>query len=111
MKEYTFIAWCSCGTEETEVGVELTNAEAKLLEKYGKQSEYYWDGFENCEPLADIYQKVYEIAVDQITAEVAEAGDDDHAEDDEWRADDTYTCGVDFPREFEEELEDSEEAD
>lgn len=104
MKEYTFIAWCSEYSEETEVGVELTNKEAKLLEKYGKQSDYYWDGFENCEPLAEIYQKVYEIAVEQMTEEIREWGDDDNAEDPNWRADNTYVCGVNFPAEFEDEL-------
>lgn len=106
MKEYTFIAWCSCGTEETEVGVELTDEQGDLLEEYGRQADVYYDGFENCEPLKQIYDEVYAIAVEQITEEIREWGEDDNAEDPEWQANKTYLCGVEFPREFEESFED-----
>lgn len=111
MKEYTFIGWCS-EYDETEVVVDLSNKDAALLERYGKKASVYWDGFENCEELQRIYEKVYKIAVDQITDEIREYGEDDHCEDENWRANNTYLCGVEFPREFEDELEDDiEESD
>ena len=106
MIEYAFIASCTYGTESTEVIVELSNRDGAKLERYGKKSEYYYDGFENCEPLSDIYKKVYKIAVEQMTEEIREAGEDDCCDDPDWVCDDTYACWVDFPAEFEDELED-----
>ena len=106
MKEFTFIAWCRFGkldSGETEVEVELTNDEAEKLEHYGRQEDIYWEGFANCEPLKDIYKKVYAIAVEQMTEEIRDYGDDDHTDDPDWVVDDTYACGVEFPREFEED--------
>jgi hypothetical protein len=34
-------------------------------------------------------------------------GDDDHASDPDWKVDDTYACGVNFPFEFEDLLIDN----
>ena len=109
MKEYTFIAYCTFGrgnSGETEVTVELTNAEAKKLEKYGTQSDIYYDGFENCEQLKDLYDKIYHIAVEQMTEEMIDYGDRETPDDPNWKVDDDYACGVNFPEEFEELLED-----
>ena len=111
MKEFTFPAWSSYGTEYSEVCVELTNEEAELLEHYGRQEDIYAEGFENCEPLKDIYDKVYALAVEQMTDEIREFGDDDHTEDSDWKVDDTYACGVEFPSEFEEMLSEEDDED
>lgn len=108
MKDFTFIAWCSYGTEETEIEVELSNKDAKKLERYGRQPDIYEDGFANCEALEDIYKKVYEIAVAQMTEEIREYGDDDHLDDPDWRVDNTYECGVEFPLDFEDSFSDED---
>lgn len=107
MDEYTFPAWCRFGKlycGETEVTVELTDEEAKMLERYGRQEDIYWDGFANCELLEELYKKVYAIAVEQMTEEIRCYGDDDHASDPDWVVDDSYACGVEFPIEFEDML-------
>ena len=107
MKEYTFIAYCTFGrgnSGETEVTVDLTDEEATLLDQYGKQTNTYYDGFENCEQLKDLYNKIYAIAVDQMTEEMIDYGDEDHSDNPSWRIDDDYACGVNFPDEFEDEL-------
>ena len=106
MKDFTFIAWCSYGTEETEVEVSLSDKDARKLERYGRQPEIYADGFANCEDLEDIYNKVYAIAVEQMTEEIREYGDEDHGDDPDWQVDNTYECGVEFPLEFEASLSD-----
>lgn len=114
MEEYTFPAWCRLGEVylgETEVAVELTNKEAKMLEQYGRHPDIFGDGFANCEPLKDLYKKVYAIAVEQMTEAIRYFGDDDHANDPEWVVDDSYACGVEFPSEFEDMLMVEEEYD
>jgi hypothetical protein len=102
MQEYTFPAWCYLG--ETEVEVELTDEEAKLLERLGRNPDIFYDGFSECEELKDLYNKIYAIAVKQMTEEIRDFGDDDHADDPDWVVDDTYACGVEFPSEFEDML-------
>ena len=111
MQEFTFPAWCSFGTEYTYVDVELSDRDAKKLIRYGTKSDVFYGGFADCEELSTIYKKVYKIAVEQMTEEIRESGDLDekYAEDDTWRADKLYTCGVDFPEEFEDMLENEEE--
>jgi hypothetical protein len=107
MKEFTFIAWCRFGrfdSGETEVEVELTDEEAERLIAYGTKADVFYDGFSECEELKDIYKKVYSIAVDQMTEEMRDFGDDDHTENPDWVVDDTYACGVNFPSEFEDML-------
>jgi hypothetical protein len=114
MKEFTFIAYCRFGkgdSGETMVDVELTDEEAEKLIKYGTQTDIYYDGFSECEELKDLYQKVYAIAVDQITEELREGGDwvdKEEARNPDWKADDTYACGVNFPSEFEDLLSEEE---
>lgn len=107
MKEFTFIAYCSFGkgdSGETEVEVELTDEEAERLIKYGTQPDIYYDGFSRCKELEDLYQRIYALAVDQMTEEMRDFGDDDHSDDPDWQVDDTYACGVNFPAEFEDML-------
>jgi hypothetical protein len=105
MKEFTFTAYCTFGkgdSGETEVEVGLTDEEAERLIKYGTQPDIYYNGFSRCKVLEDLYQKIYALAVEQMTEEMNNFGDEDHSGD--WQIDDTYACGVNFPREFEDML-------
>jgi hypothetical protein len=107
MKEYTFTAYCTFGkgdSGETYVDVELTDEESERLEHYGKQADIYYRGFNNCESLKELYDKIYTIAVEQMTEEMRDYGNDDNTNDPNWKVDDLYPCGVNFPREFEDEL-------
>jgi hypothetical protein len=111
MKEFTFIAWCRFGkgdSGETEVEVELTDEEAERLISYGTKADIFYDGFSECEELKDIYKKVYSIAVDQMTEEMRDFGEEDHSDNPDWVVDDTYACGVNFPSEFEDMLGEEE---
>jgi hypothetical protein len=106
MKELTFTAYCTFGkgdSGETEVTVELTDEEAERLFKYGTQAEIYYNDFSRCEELKDIYEKIYAIAVAQMTEELRDFGDMDneYISDPNWQVDDLYACGVNFPSEFE----------
>jgi hypothetical protein len=109
MKEFTFPAWCRYGkgdSGESWVDVELTDEEAERLIKYGTQAEIYYKEFSQCEELKDLYQKIYAIAVIQMTDELRTFGDleEKYANDPSWKVDDLYHCGVNFPDEFEDML-------
>lgn len=110
MKEFTFTAWCRYGkgdSGESWVDVELTDEEAEKLLKYGTQAEIYYNEFSECEELKDLYQKIYAVAVKQITEELRDYGDcveEKYLNDPDWEADDVYACGVNFPSEFEDLL-------
>lgn len=113
MKEFTFIAYCELDhghSGESWIDVELTDEEAEKLIKYGTQYDVYNDGFSECEELQDIYKKVYDAAIEQMTDEIKEFGDldEEYASDPNWKLDDLYTCSVDFPSEFEDMLEEEE---
>lgn len=113
MKEFTFTAYCSFGkgdSGESWIDVELTDEEATLLEHYGKQADVYYNDFVNCEPLRDLYNKIYAIAVEQMTEEMRDFGDleEKYANDPNWKVDDLYPCGVNFPLEFEDLLTEEE---
>jgi hypothetical protein len=114
MKTFTFPAWCEFGKGdygETWVDVTLTDEESERLLKFGTQSDNYYGGFSQCEEIQDIYDKVYTIAVDQITEELREGGDwvdEDDANNPDWRADHIFSCGVKFPQKFETMLTDEE---
>lgn len=106
MKEYTFTAYCTFGkgdSGETEIEVELTDEEAERLVKFGTQPDIYYNGFSRCKELEDLYQKIYALAVDQMTEEMRDFGDleEKYANDPNWKVDDIYPCGVNFPTEFE----------
>lgn len=108
MKEFTFTAYCTFGkgdSGETEIEVELTDDEAERLIKFGTQPDIYYDGFSRCKELKDLYQKIYSLAVDQMTEEMRDFGDEDHSDDPNWKVDDTYACGVNFPAKFEDLFE------
>lgn len=114
MREFTFIAYCTFGrgdSGETYVDVNLTEKEAKKLIKYGTKPEIYYDEFSSCVELQDIYNKVYSIAVDQITDELKETDwlDEKYKDNPNWRADHIYSIGVNFPNEFEDMLEEEGE--
>lgn len=116
MKEFTFTAWCNYGkgdSGESWVDVELTDEEAEKLIKYGTKPEIYYDEFSDCEELQDIYNKVYSIAVEQITDELRDTDwlDEKYKDDPNWRADHIYSCGVNFPNEFEDMLVEEDEAE
>lgn len=109
MKEYTFIAYCTFGkadSGESWIDVELTDEEAEKLIKFGTQPDIYYNGFSRCKELEDLYQKIYALAVEQMTEEMRDFGDLDekYANDPNWEVDDLYACGVNFPTEFEELL-------
>ena len=104
MKKFTFPAYCSFGegdSGDTYVDVMLTDEEAERLVFYASQPEINAAGFSKCKELKALYKKVYSEAVEQITEELKENGEDwldeEYLEDDEWKADDTFDCGVDFP--------------
>lgn len=109
MKTFIFPAVCRFGpgdSGESEVEVELTDSESELLLKYGTDATYYYKDFLKCKELKELYEKIYEIAVDQMTDEL-DGADWLEAEQQNksWRADDTYQCEVFFPREFEDMLD------
>lgn len=113
MKEYTFIAYCTFGkgdSGESWIDVELTDEEAERLEKYGTQPDIYYNGFSRCKELEDLYDKIYALAVDQMTEEMRDFGDleEKYANDPNFKVDDLYPCGVNFPIEFEEMLVEDE---
>ena len=115
MKEFTFTAWCRFGkgdSGETLVDVELSNEESERLIQYGTKAEIFYNGFDRCEELKDLYKKIYEIAVTQITDELRDFGDwvdEKDAKAPNWRADHLYACGVNFPNEFEDVLTEEED--
>ncbi len=107
MKEYTFVAYCTFGkgdSGETEVDVALTDEEAERLVKFGTQPDIYYNEFSRCKELEDLYNRIYRIAVEQMTQEMIEFGDEDYSDNPNWQIDDDYACGVNFPREFEDIL-------
>ena len=113
MKEFTFTAYCTYGkgnSGESWIDVELTDEEAERLIKYGTQPEIYYNEFYQCEELKDIYNRVYALAVEQMTDELREFGDldEEYADNPNWKVDDTYQCGVYFPDEFEDMLDEEE---
>jgi hypothetical protein len=112
MKEYTFVAYCTFGkgdSGESWVDVELTDEESDMLIKYGTQTDIYYNGFFHCTELKELYDKIYDIAIQQMTEEMRDFGDLDEelAQDPNWKIDDMYACGVNFPFEFENLLKDS----
>ena len=109
MKEYTFIAYCTFGkgdSGESWIDVELTDEEAERLIKYGTQPDIYYNEFYRCKELQDLYNKIYDIAIKQMTEEIRDFGDleEKYASDPNFKVDDLYPCGVNFPFEFEELL-------
>ena len=109
MKEFTFTAYCRFGkgdSGEASLDVELTDKEAEELLHYGTQTDIYYNEFSRCEELKELYRKLYTLAVDQMTEEMKDYGDLDekYANDPNWRIDELYPCGVNFPSEFEDML-------
>jgi hypothetical protein len=114
MKEYTFTAYCTFGkgdSGESWIDVELTDDEAESLEKYGTQPDIYYNGFCRCKELKDLYKKIYALAVDQMTEELRDFGDLEatYANDPNFKVDDLYPCGVNFPTKFEDLFPEEEE--
>lgn len=113
MKEFTFSVYCRYGkgdSGESWIDVELTDEEAETLIKYGTQADTYYNGFDTCEELKELYDKIYALAVKQMTDELREFGDldDEYADNPNWKADSIYPCGVSFPEEFEDMLTEEE---
>lgn len=109
MKEFTFSAWCNYGpgdSGESWIDVELTDEDADRLIRLGTKAEIYFKGFSECAELKDLYERIYAIAVKQMTEELKEFGDLDakYASDPNWKVDDLYPCEVNFPSEFEDLL-------
>ena len=113
MKEFTFTAYCTFGkgdSGESWIDVELTDEEAERLVKFGTQPDIYYNGFSQCKELEDLYKRIYNLAVDQMTEEMRDFGDleEKYASDPNWKVNDLYPCGVNFPFEFEEMLPEEE---
>jgi hypothetical protein len=111
MKEITFVAYCRFGkgdSGETDVEIELTDEEYERVMTLGTDANVYYKGFSNCEELRDIYDKAYAKAIDQMTEEMRDYGEleEEYASDPNWKIDDMYACGVNFPFDFEELLDD-----
>jgi hypothetical protein len=107
MRECIFRAYCTFGrgnSGETDVYVELTDEEAERLIKYATTPEIYYNGFNRCKELEGLYNRIYALAVDQMTKEMRDFGDleEEYANDPDWKVDDLYACGVNFPYEIEE---------
>lgn len=117
METITFLAYCTYGkgdSGESEVEVELTDEEYERVMALGTKADVFYDGFSRCEELKDIYDKVYAIAVEQMTDEIRFYGDFDEDEykkisDPNWKVDDMYACGVNFPWEFEDMIDEEDE--
>lgn len=92
-----FLAWCRFGrgdSGETYVEVALTDEEIDRMAAQNKEE----GTFEECEAVRDIYDRVYEAAVNQITEELREADKMGMAYLEEGqRADDVYAIGVNWP--------------
>lgn len=111
MKDFTFIAYCTFGkgdSGESFVDVELTDEEYDKLIKYGTQPDIYYNGFSKCKELADLYKRIYNIAIEQMTEEMKDFGDleEKYSNDPNFKINDLYPCGVSFPFEFEALLSD-----
>lgn len=103
MRYFEFPAWCSFGDGDygdTVVTAELNDEEEKLLVSLASNPDVYNKGFSNCSELSKLYDKIMNIADEQITEELS-SGDmwDDEDEDDS--ASCIYRIGIDFPLEFE----------
>lgn len=114
MKEFTFTAYCTFGkgdSGESSIDVELTDEEAERLIKYGTRPDIYYNEFSRCKELEDLYRKIYAFAVKQMTEELKEFGDieEKYASDPNWKVDDLYPCGVNFPDAFEDMLVEEDE--
>lgn len=113
MKTITFPAFCNFGkgdSGESWVDVELTDEEYDRIMKYGTNADFYYKEFYYCKELKDLYDKVYAQAIDQMTEEMRDFGDleEKYANDPNWKIDDLYYCGVHFPFEWEELIEEDE---
>lgn len=99
MAKVEFLAWCRLSRFDsgmTYVDVELTFEEINRLAAQDKDA----CSFAECEAVRDIYHKVYEQAVEQITEEMREADDMGTAYLKEGqRADDVYPIDVEWPKE------------
>lgn len=114
MKNITFPAYCKFwkyDSGETQVEVVLTDEEAEKIIALGTQPDIYYNGFQSCEELKPLYDRIYSIAVDQMTEEMRDFGDleEEYANNPSWKIDDLYPCGVNFPFEFEDVLCDDED--
>lgn len=114
MKTITFPAFCRFGkldTGETQVEVVMTDEEAEKVIALGTQPDVYYKGFQSCEELKALYDRIYSIAVVQMTEEMRDFGDleEEYASDPSWKIDDLYPCGVNFPFEFEDVFCDDED--
>ena len=115
MPKYNFGAWVDFGGSdigETEFDLDLTEEEVERMEALRNTLSYFRDEFCDSEDLRDIYQKAYEVAVEQITQEQLEFSEYEPDWDEEehgrpWRVDDTFFVTVTVP--WQNDLADGEE--
>ena len=96
MKELSFTCWCSYG-EDFIIDAQLTDEEYSLLEEAIENGAFDWD---DCEELADLYDRLYEQAAEQATADAMEYDEEfaeEYGEDEDFRIDDVYDVGVRLP--------------
>lgn len=110
MKEFRFPVSASLGNMhycEAWLDTTLTDREAKKLIKYGTQAKYYFKSLAECFWLKGLHKKLYKDALEVLTEEGRENKfiDEKYRNDPNWRIDDTYECIIDFPEEFEDDLE------
>ncbi len=103
MASVEFLAWCKFdrfSSGATYVDVKLTFEEITRLAAQDKDA----CSFAECEAVKDIYHKVYEAAVAQLTEELREADDmgTGYLKEGQ-RADDVYPVNVDWPKDGEDD--------
>ena len=88
----TFDCWCNFGkgnSGDSFVEVEITEEEYERL----REAEASGEDFDECEAVADIYERVYAIAEEEATEDLINA---DILEDGE-EAGDMYYIGINYP--------------
>ena len=103
MQVVEFVAQCEFGRGdygETVVSVGLTDEEAARLRRMA--TELFWEmRFESCVDVKDIYDKVYDKAVDQITGELLEYDERvKEAVEEGDKVDAVYGITIDWPEEY-----------
>ena len=100
-----YISYGKCDSNSWDEEIDLTCEEyERLVEVMKNAIEEGIEDFYECEEVADIYDKVYEIVVERATENILEFDPEaveeylEDEETDEWRADDIYPIGVNFPR-------------
>ena len=99
MIDVTFPYYCG-NFGESEITVSLTQEQYDLLAHWADLNE---DFFEDNEELADLYEEVYEEAVEQATADMLEYDEDftdEYGGIEGFRIDSVYNLRVEYPEDL-----------